>query len=69
LYTKRIDEAIASFRQGLRFKPDDAEAHYGLASALSVQHKREDAVAEVREALRLRPDDPEARALLQQLQH
>jgi len=69
LYSKRIDEAIPHFRAGLRYKPDDAEAHYGLGSALAAQGKREDAAAEVREALRLRPDYPEAQALLQRLQH
>ena len=68
LYTKRIDEAIASFRYGLRFKADDAEAHYGLGSALSSQRKREDAVAELREALRLQPNYPEAQQLLRQLE-
>jgi tetratricopeptide (TPR) repeat protein len=67
VYTKRIDKAIASFRQGLQYKPDDAEAHYGLGSALSVQHKRAEAVAELREALRIRPNYPEAQQLLRQL--
>jgi tetratricopeptide (TPR) repeat protein len=65
--TRKIDEAVASFREGLRYKQDDAEAHYGLGSALSAQHKRDDAVAELREALRLRPDYPEAQQLLHQL--
>ncbi len=55
--------------QGLRYKPDDAEAHYGLGSALSIQHKREGAVAELREALRLQPNYPEAQQLLRQLDH
>jgi Flp pilus assembly protein TadD len=67
LYTKRIDEAIASFREGMRYKSDDAEAHYGLGSALSIQHKRDDAVAELRQALRLQPNYPEAQQLLRQL--
>jgi tetratricopeptide (TPR) repeat protein len=69
LYSKRPDEAIAKFREGLRYKPDDAEAHYGLASACAAQHKREDALAEVRQALRLRPDFPAAQELLHQLEH
>ena len=64
---KRTDEAIAKFREGLRYKPDHADAHYGLGSALSMQGRREDAVAELREALRLRPNYPEAQALLHQL--
>jgi tetratricopeptide (TPR) repeat protein len=34
LYTTRIDKAIASFREGLRCKPEDAGAHYSLGSAL-----------------------------------
>ena len=64
LYSKRIDEAVARFREGLRYGPDDAEAHYGLGSALAMQRKREDAVSELREALRLRPDYAEAQQLL-----
>jgi len=53
----------------LRYQPDDAEAHYGLGSALSLQRRREDAVAALRETIRLRPNYPEAQALLQQLEH
>jgi Flp pilus assembly protein TadD len=51
----------------MRYKSDDAEAHYGLGSALSIQHKRDDAVAELRQALRLQPNYPEAQQLLRQL--
>src|ERR1022692_1438146 len=69
LYSKRTDEAIARFREGLRYGPDDAEAHYGLGSALSMQRKREDAIAELRQALRLRPNYAEAQELLHQLEH
>jgi Flp pilus assembly protein TadD len=68
LSSQRIDEAIAKFRQGLRYKPDNAEAHFGLGAALAAQHKREDAVTELREALRLRPNFPPARKLLYQLE-
>jgi cytochrome c-type biogenesis protein CcmH/NrfG len=68
LYAKRIEEAIASFNTGLRYQPDDAEAHYGLGSALIAQRRREEAVTALREAIRLRPNYPEAQALLQQLQ-
>ena len=68
LYSKRIEEAIANFSEGLRYQPDDAEAHFGLGSALSMQRRREDAVAALREAIRLRPNYPEAQALLQQLE-
>jgi Flp pilus assembly protein TadD len=52
----------------LGYKPDDAEAHFGLGAALAAQHKREDAVAELQEALRLRPNLSPARKLLYQLQ-
>jgi tetratricopeptide (TPR) repeat protein len=65
---KRIDEAIPTFREVLRYKPDSPEGHYGLAFAFSAQGKPGDAMPELREALRLRPGFPEALELLRQLQ-
>ncbi len=65
--SKRADEAIGRFREGLKYKPHDAEAHYALASALHMQGNREAASAEAREALRLRPGFPAAQELLHQL--
>jgi Flp pilus assembly protein TadD len=68
LYTGNTDDAVGRFREGLRYRPDNAEAHCRLASALAAQHKRDDAAAELREALRLRPTYPEAQQLLQQVE-
>jgi tetratricopeptide (TPR) repeat protein len=53
-------EAIESFSQALRLKPDDAVAHYFLAAVLVRQNREEEAVGHYREALRVRPDFPEA---------
>jgi predicted O-linked N-acetylglucosamine transferase (SPINDLY family) len=51
---------VASFRQAVRLKPDDAAAHSNLGNALRELGHLEEAVASLREALRLRPDYAEA---------
>ena len=56
----KLDEAIAAYREAIRLKPDDAEAHYNLGIALSGQGKLDEAIAEYREAIRLKPDYAEA---------
>ena len=57
----RTPEAIDEYQAALRLKPDYAEPHNNLATALSRQPDRmPDAIAEVREALRIKPDYPEA---------
>jgi predicted O-linked N-acetylglucosamine transferase (SPINDLY family) len=56
----RNDEAIASFREALKLKPDFAEAHYKLGVALTEQGRRQEAVDAYRSALALKPDYAEA---------
>ncbi len=52
----RIDEAIASYREALRIRPDFAEAHDNLGKALKERGRLDDAIASYREALRIQPD-------------
>jgi serine/threonine-protein kinase len=52
-----LEKAVATLRETVRLKPDDAEAHTNLGLALHSQEKLEEAVAEHREAIRLQPDD------------
>jgi hypothetical protein len=56
----KLPEAVASYQQALRLRPDSAATHYSLGSALQVQGKFAEAAASYREALRLRPDYVEA---------
>ena len=53
----------------LRYKPDDAEARFGLGAALAAQGRRAEAVAEVQQSLSLRPNHSPARELLHQLRN
>ena len=48
-----VDEAIAEYREAIRLKPDDAEAHCNLGVALLGQGKVDEAIAAHRAALRL----------------
>jgi len=52
----KLAEAIAHYREALRFKPDFADAHNNLGNALTRQGKPEEAIAHFQEALRLKPD-------------
>jgi tetratricopeptide (TPR) repeat protein len=57
----RLPEAIAEYQAALRLRPDYAEAHNGLASALArVPGRLPEAIAEYRAALRIQPDFAEA---------
>ena len=56
----RPGEAIVSYREAIRFKPDDADTHYNLGIALNDQGKPAEAIAAYREAIRLKPEYAEA---------
>ena len=47
--------AEAEFREAIRLKPNDVEAHYNLRNALRRQGKREEALAALRRAAELAP--------------
>jgi tetratricopeptide (TPR) repeat protein len=52
-----LDAAVGAGREAIRFKPDFAPAHVGLANALNAQGNFDEAIAETREAIRLQPND------------
>src|SRR5262249_55253020 len=54
----RLEEAIASYRAALRFKPDYAEARSSLANAFACQGQLDEAMTIYREALKLKPASP-----------
>ena len=57
----RLNDAITHFEEALRLKPDFAEAHSNLGSALAaVPGRLDEAIAQYEEALRLQPDLAEA---------
>ena len=56
----KLDEAVACYRRALELKPDFAEAHNNLGTALKNQGKLDEAVACYRRALELNPDFAEA---------
>jgi Flp pilus assembly protein TadD/TolB-like protein len=55
---------ISKYKDAVRFKPADAEAHKKLGKALLVQGKYKEGGKEYREAIRLKPDDAEAHLFL-----
>ncbi|HET9113244.1 MAG TPA: tetratricopeptide repeat protein, partial [Burkholderiales bacterium] len=55
----RLDEAIASYRRALDLKPDYAEAHNNLGSALQAQGKLDEAIASYRCAMMFNPESVE----------
>ncbi len=55
----RTDEAIASFSEAVRVKPDAAEGHYDLAQVLATRGSLDDAITQYTDALRLDPRLPE----------
>jgi tetratricopeptide (TPR) repeat protein/tRNA A-37 threonylcarbamoyl transferase component Bud32 len=53
---KKHEEAIVSFREALRLKPDYVDAHHQLGCTLNDLGRRVEGIASFREALRLKPD-------------
>jgi tetratricopeptide (TPR) repeat protein len=58
---KRLDEAIACFRQAVKLGPNVPEAHNDLANALWEQGKVPEAISSWRKAVALRPNYIDAR--------
>jgi protein O-GlcNAc transferase len=56
----QLTDAIANYREALRWLPAFPEAHNNLGVALKACGRIDEAVASYREALRLRPDFPDA---------
>ncbi len=56
----KFDEAIASYEQALRYKPDDVETLDNLGAALNAQGRLAEAVTRWRQAVRHRPADAAA---------
>ena len=55
----RLDEAIASYREALRLRPDFAEAANNLALVFAEQRRWDDAIALYLQALRIQPNSAE----------
>jgi Flp pilus assembly protein TadD len=64
----RVGEAIGHFEQALRIKPDYAEVHYDLGSALEQTGRLREAIGHYQQALRIKPDLTAARTALARLQ-
>jgi tetratricopeptide (TPR) repeat protein len=54
----KLDEAIASYRELIRHRPEHAESHNNLGVALAELERFEEAEASLREALKRRPGHP-----------
>ena len=55
-----LNEAIAAYREAIRLKQDNAEAHNNLGLALAAQRKWNEAIEEYREAIRIKQDVADA---------
>jgi tetratricopeptide (TPR) repeat protein len=62
----RLPDAIAAFQAALRIKPEDAETHFALGTALArTPGGLPEAIAELETTLRIRPDfEPAQEAIL-----
>lgn len=52
----KLSEAVESYQQALKLKPDCVEAHYNLGNVLKQQRKLEQAAESYRQALKLNPN-------------
>ena len=59
------EEAIIEFRNVIQLDPNDADAHFNLADALSTLGQLEEAVAHFERAVELRPEAEAARRALE----
>ena len=53
------DEAIRTYQEAIRIRPEDADAHNNLGIALAAKGNLDGAIEEYREALRILPNDAE----------
>ena len=56
----QYEEAIASYKEALRIKPDDADAHYNLGYVYRELGQYEEAIASFKKSIRIKPDDANA---------
>ena len=55
-YLGRYQEAIASNKEAIRIKPDEAKAHYNLGLAYLKLDQYQEAIASYKEAIRIKPN-------------
>jgi len=60
----RLPEALAHFKEAVRLRPNDAQMHNYLGSALAGAGRKSDAIAEYETSLRLNPNFPYAHSNL-----
>ncbi len=54
----RYEDALQTWEQAIKLKPDNAASHANLATALSQLDRHTEALAAISEAIRLAPDNP-----------
>jgi tetratricopeptide (TPR) repeat protein len=57
---RRLDEAIAAYREAVRLQPDQAKYHYDLGVALHGKGRLEEAIGAFRKAIEIKPDSAKA---------
>ncbi len=58
LEQRDLEQAIASYREWVRYQPEDANAHLELASALNNLGEKDEAMVHFEHALERNPEDP-----------
>jgi Flp pilus assembly protein TadD len=62
-----VDEAIAFFEKALAIRPDHADTHYNLGTALLQKGRMDEAIARYQKALEIQPVVPEVHNNLRRL--
>ena len=60
----KYDEAIASYKEAIRIRPDYTNAYYGLGMTYKSLGQYQDAIASYKEAIRIKPRSCYCRQLL-----
>jgi tetratricopeptide (TPR) repeat protein len=60
----KLNEAVQTYRKGLKSVPDDLDLHYNLAVLLKKQGRRDEAIKEFRTALQIDPNSAKTRRAL-----